>query len=126
MAKRRRARGRKEEKQDEQGDELRIIQTIVLEGINAVHTAEGWECIEVAVDSGATETVVGEDMLMSVELKEGWASKNGVQYEVANGDRIPNIGEKQFQGTTEEGVTRNITAQVCDVNKALLSVKKDN
>ena len=58
------------------------------------------------------------------ELKEGWASKNGVQYEVANGDRIPNIGEKQFQGTTEEGVTRNITAQVCDVNKALLSVKK--
>ena len=27
-------------------------------------------------------------------------------------------------GTSEEGTERNMTAQVCDVNKALLSVKK--
>ena len=45
-------------------------------------------------------------------------------YEVANGDRIPNLGEKRFVGVSEEGVSRNITAQVCEVNKGLLSVKK--
>ena len=50
--------------------------------------------------------------------------QNGVEYEVANGERIPNMGEKKFEGVTEEGLGRNITAQVCDVNKALLSVKK--
>ena len=47
-----------------------------------------------------------------------------MEYEVANGEKIPNLGENKFRGTTSEGKSRNITAQVCDVNKALLSVKK--
>ena len=63
-------------------------------------------------------------MLTNVELKQGLASKRGVQYEVANGVRIPNLGEKQFQGFTDEGMRRSLKAQVCDVNKALLSVHK--
>jgi hypothetical protein len=63
-------------------------------------------------------------MLSSVEVKEGEASRRGVQYEVANGVRIPNLGEKKFKGHTEEGMVRNLTAQVCEVNKALLSVRK--
>ena len=83
-----------------------------------------WECIEFAVDSGATETVITEDMLPFIEMKDGWASRNKVEYEVANGDRIPNMGEKKFSGSTEEGLNRCVTAQVCDVNKALMSVKK--
>ena len=63
-------------------------------------------------------------MLSSVETKEGQASKRGVEYEVANGVRIPNLGEKRFKAVNEDGVERNITAQVCEVSKALLSVKK--
>ena len=43
---------------------------------------------------------------------------------MANGEPIPNLGEKKFTGTSSEGITRTITAQVCDVNKALLSVRK--
>ena len=77
-----------------------------------------------AVDSGATETVVGEEMLAMIETKDGPASKRGVEYEVANGVRIPNLGEKKFEAVTEDGIERNITAQVCEVNKALLSVSK--
>ena len=34
------------------------------------------------------------------------------------------MGEKRFIGHTEEGLERKVTAQVVDVNKALLSVKK--
>ena len=41
------------------------------------------------VDSGASEIVVGEDMIAAVEAKEGPASRKGVVYEVANGVRIP-------------------------------------
>ena len=76
------------------------------------------------MDSGATETVLGEGDLMSIELKEGAASRRGTEYEVANGVRIPNLGEKRFGAYTEEGSLRSITAQVCDVNKPLLSVRK--
>ena len=34
------------------------------------------------------------------------------------------MGEKTFKCLTAEGILRNMTAQVCEVNKALLSVKR--
>ena len=40
------------------------------------------------------------------------------------GNKIPNFGEKTFTAVSDEGSRRKITAQVCDVNKALLSVKR--
>ena len=43
---------------------------------------------------------------------------------MASGDLIPNLGEKRFEVMNDAGVTRSMTAQVCDVNRALLSVKK--
>ena len=46
-------------------------------------------------------------------------------YEVANGQRIPNLGEKLFAGTSHwEGNLRNIRAQVFDVSKPLMSVSR--
>ena len=83
-----------------------------------------WEEIEMAVDSGATETVVGEDMIKGVETKPGEATRRGVQYEVASGDLIPNLGEKNFLAYGEQGQARAIKAQVCEVNKALMSVSR--
>ena len=102
---------------------LKILGTVEPEGLNALEDAE-WEEVEFAVDSGATETVIGEDVLKSVTKIEGAAYKRGVKYEVANGVRIPNLGEKRFIGYSEDGQSREITAQVCDVNKPLLSVSK--
>ena len=63
-------------------------------------------------------------MLEAVETVEGRAFKRGVKYEVANGVRIDNLGEKKFTGVTTEKSQRNIAAQICEVNKALLSVRK--
>ena len=104
--------------------DLRILETIQpADGLGAV-TEGGWEEVELAVDSGASETVIGEHMVQSAELRDGIASKRGVEYEVANGVRIPNLGEKRFVGTTDEGISRSLTAQVCSVNKALLSVSR--
>ena len=77
-----------------------------------------------AVDSGATETVAGEDMIKGVETKPGEATRRGVQYEVASGELIPNLGEKNFLAYGEHGQMRAIKAQVCEVNKALLSVSR--
>ena len=76
------------------------------------------------LDSGATGTVIPRDMLMSLGLEEGAAARQGITYEVANGVRIANLGEKAFIGITEDGQDKQINAQVCEVNKALLSVSK--
>ena len=105
------------------GATLNPLLTVCPDELNAVGDGE-WEQIELAVDSGASETVVNEDMLKSVMTQDSAASKRGVEYEVANGVRIPNLGEKRFVGTSDEGISRRLTAQVCDVNKALLSVSK--
>ena len=103
-------------------NKLGMFKTIEPEGLSRVEGT--WEVIDLAVDSGATETVVSDDMLSTVDTKEGVGSRRGVKYEVANGVEIPNLGEKKFIGVSQEGTKRNITAQVCDVNKALLSVRK--
>ena len=64
-------------------------------------------------------------MQMSVEVKASDASRRGVQYEVANGTKIPNLGEQSICGFTDgEGLARTVTTQVCDVNKPLMSVHK--
>jgi len=103
---------------------LPLLFGIEPDGFNAVGVADEWTEVEFAVDSGATETVMSEGMLTAVETKEGVAAKRGVQYEVANGVRIPNLGEKKFVGYTAEGGGREVVAQICDVNKALLSVRR--
>ena len=50
--------------------------------------------------------------------------KGGVKYEVANGIQIPNLGERRFVGVTEDGIARGMIAQICAVNKTLMSVSK--
>ena len=46
-----------------------MLMTIVPEEINSIGE-DGWEEIEFAVDSGASETVVGPHMIFSTETKE--------------------------------------------------------
>ena len=101
---------------------LAALSTVEPEELNTI--TAGWEEIEFTVDSGASETVLHEEMLKSVETTPSAASKRGVEYEVANGVRIPNMGQKEFRAETENGIQKILTAQVCDVSKALLSVKK--
>ncbi len=103
---------------------MQSLRAIYPEGVNSVTQSGDWEEIELAVDSGAAETVVGEDMLRSVQTTEGEAFKRGVEYEVASGTTIPNLGEKFFVAVAEEGQSRKMPAQVCAVNKALLSVSR--
>ena len=94
-------------------------------GLSSVEeVAPEWEEIEMAVDSGASESVVSEDMLTGVETVEGYAKNKGIQYEVADGTLIPKLGEKKFVAVSDAGVARQMKAQVCEVNKALLSVHR--
>ena len=62
--------------------------------------------------------------MSGVETLEGKAKKMGVQYEVADGTLIPNMGEKKYIAVSDTGVARHMKSQVCEVNKALLSVHR--
>ena len=94
------------------------------EGIGAVMEDGDWDEVELTVDSGATDTVMGPGTLGSIPITEGAAFKRGVEYEMANGQYCPNLGERRFRGFTEEGNERGLVAQVVDVSQSLLSVSR--
>jgi len=103
---------------------LGTLGIVVPQGLNAVSEAPEWEEIEMAVDSGASESVVNEGQLNGIETLEGPDKKRGIQYEVADGTLIPNLGEKKYEAVSDTGVCRHMRSQVCDVTRALLSVHR--
>jgi len=103
---------------------LGTLGIVAPQGLNAVSEAPEWEEIEMAVDSGASESVVNEGQLNGVETLEGPDMKRGIKYEVADGTLIPNLGEKKYEAVSDAGVRRHMRPQVCDVNRALLSVHR--
>ena len=57
--------------------------------------ADGWELLEITVDSGACDTVLPTGMLSSINVVSTEASRNLETYEVADGCTIVNEGEKR-------------------------------
>ena len=84
---------------------------------------EEWETVDAILDSGASVTVIPPHVGRGYDIQPGEASRAGVRYEVANGEEIPNLGEKNLLVMTEEGTWRGLKAQVADVSKALQSVR---
>ena len=95
------------------------------QSLRPLHSNGGddWEVIDAILDSGASVTVIPPHMAAGHPVQESAASRAGVQYEVANGEEIPNLGEKLFAVVTEEGTVRGMKPQVADVSKALQSVR---
>ena len=84
---------------------------------------DGWEEIEITVDSGACDTVLPSRMLPGVKLEETEASRRGEEYEVANGHSIFNEGEKRcIMMTRGSSTPKGIIFQVSDVHKPLMWV----
>ena len=85
-----------------------------------------WERLRTTMDSGATVTVIPPTAGKWYDLQESPASRAGVEYEVANGDKIPNLGQKLLPVVTNEGGLRGMLAQVADVSGALTSARALN
>lgn len=82
-----------------------------------------WEYIEAIVDSGATVTVIPPTCGQDYAIVKGEAAIAGVTYTVANGDDLPNLGEKTLPVMTLEGSMRGLRAQVANVSKPLQAVR---
>ena len=60
---------------------------------------------------------------MGISVLENSLSREGAEYEVANGQSIPNLGERRCEIMTAGSTTaKRITFQVADVHKPLLSI----
>ena len=96
---------------------LGSLNEITMDTAQAVAEPPEWEELTMVVDSGASVTVINNDMVLAVKATE---AKPNVRYEVADGSLIENMGQKTFSAFTDCGVLRKMTAEVTDVSKALL------
>ena len=94
-----------------------MLQACFPSGLNGFQNQE-WEELEFIVDSGSSDTVIGEESLPGARLMQTPASQSGVEFERANGERISNLGQKQFHAVTDENIRKTVTAQVCKVNQS--------
>jgi hypothetical protein len=95
------------------GQELKAVREAEFEG--------RWERLRSVMDSGASITVIPPSVGKLYQATESAASRAGVQYQVANGDELPNLGEKFLPLVTKEGNVRGMLAQVADVTMPLQS-----
>ena len=89
--------------------------------LNSVHEDE---FLELTIDSGAGENVMSELMAPRTPVQYSKEQDAGVVYTAANGEIMPNRGQKVLKVITKEGQTKAMNMQVTDVNKALMSVAK--
>ena len=82
------------------------------------------ETLTLTIDSGASENVMAESMAPQCQTKPSRGSKTGVKYVAANGNIMPNRGQKEVKVVTKEGHKCMLQMQVTDVRKALMSVSK--
>ena len=93
------------------------------ESINHLQEPE-WVTIEVVMDSGAAESVAPSEVAPWIETKESPGSREGREYLSASGDVLRNLGEKDLDVYTGEGVPATTTFQIADVTRPLCSIAK--
>ena len=83
-----------------------------------------WTGGKITVDSGAAESVWPAGFMPEIQIKPSVGSQTGVIYIAANGNRMPNLGEKKVHFKTKDGLNSSITFQVTKVKKPLAAVSK--
>ena len=105
------------------GNGLSVMQEKPGRTISIISKPDEWVQITVTVDSGACVTVMPSGICLGIPIVDNDLSRAGVEYEVANGESIPNLGERQCQVMTVGSMTpKKITFQIAEVHKPLLSV----
>ncbi len=82
-----------------------------------------FEIMSAVVDSGATVPVMNPKTGAAYPLQESEASRNDVDYEVADGGTLANLGEKKMAVITQEGTLRGYASQCANVSKPLSAVR---
>ena len=93
--------------------------------LSAIGGENDWTEIELTADSGACDTVIPRKTAEAIPIVPFLASLRGMEYEVANGESIPNLGERRCLVWTENATeAKTMNMQVADVHKGLLSLSR--
>ena len=74
------------------------------------------------MDSGCVQSVAPPSILPSVPLSSSAGSRAGQEYVVADGDMVPNLGQKEAEVTLACGKKARAIYQIADVTGPLTSV----
>ena len=92
--------------------------------LNAV-SPNKWTLVEVIADSGACETVMLKHLCTGIRVRESAGSKSGMEYEVASGKSVPNLGERHCEVYCEgASASMMMHFQVADIHRPLLSLSR--
>ena len=91
--------------------------------INHVHEPE-WVQIDVVMDSGAAESVAPSNIAPWIDIQESAGSRAGRKYLSASGEVLKNLGEKNLEVVTNEGMKASTTFQIADVTRPLCSIAR--
>ena len=85
-----------------------------------------WVCICLTVDSGACDSVMPrKGPCEKMKIYPSMQSERGLQYEVANAQTLPCLGERRLEVWSEGAESaKSMAIQVADVHKPLLSLSK--
>ena len=83
----------------------------------------GWELIRAIVDSGASVPALPPKRGRAYPLLESEGSKTGVEYQCANNECLPNLGEKLMAVMTAEGTLRGYRTQCANVGQPINAVR---
>ena len=90
--------------------------------ISALGKSE-WIEIEITVDLGACEVVMPMSLYHGISVLASKQYMEGVEYKVANGETIPNLGERRCLMMTQgSDICKTIHLHIADVHKPLLSI----
>jgi hypothetical protein len=97
----------------------------MLSSAASANDGDEWIEVELTADIGAYDTVMPRAMDQCIPIQPSLQSLSSMMYEVADGNEIPNLGERRCVMWTEgASVGRKINLQVADVHKALLSLSR--
>ena len=97
----------------------------MLSSAGAASGGEEWFEIEMTADTGACDTVMPRKLAEHIVIQPSLQSLREMNYEVADGKEIPNLGERRCLMWTENGsIPRRMNLQVADVHKPLLSLSR--
>ena len=91
-------------------NQMSLFQQVKKPGISVIQKPDEWVLIEVTVDSGACVTVMPAGMCLHIGILQSALTRDCVEYEVANGQSIPNLGERKCEVMTAgSSVPKRIT-----------------
>ena len=83
----------------------------------------GYKLVEAVLDSGAEESVSPPKFFPGPVVPSAM-SKAGGSYRVANGQRVPNIGQQSVHFQTDEGLSAGMMFQTAEIERPLISASQ--